>query len=208
MAGYNGRTAQSNATAVNSQIIKQRKSVNVTNGTSLAPEDLDAGTVSGMGISRNQSLNMFTDFNGQQIMNDSYAVFLANVDASSNPDFPVEFDPDLFRSHNRIIELANLEREDEAVDNPTLGLGPNLKAQNIDNVISGDIQRVDNVSPDLPGGRGFGITDPNDAGLTMGSYFKNRYSVSSDPAAPEPPREAVKGERASAPEDPYDYNQD
>ena len=124
MAGYNGRgsTEQSNATAVNKQIIRQRKSVNETNGTPLSPEDLGAGTVSGMGISRNQTLSMFTDFNGQQIMEDSYAAFLANVSASSNPDFHDEFDPDLFRSHNRIIELANGEIEEQAVDNPTLGL--------------------------------------------------------------------------------------
>ena len=90
-----------------------------------------------------------------------------------------------------------------AIDGPSIGKGPNLKAQDIDNVIAGTIVSQPTVGTGLEGGRGFGITDPEDKALTMGSYFKERYSVTSDNADDL----VTKGERHSVPGDPYRYNQ-
>ena len=205
MAGYNGRgsTVQSNATAVNSQIVEQRKKVNETNGASLSNDDIGLQTVSGMGISRNQSLSMFPGFNGQKIMEDSFEVFLANVPAMTHPDFPTNFTPDTFRSNDQIIDHAKVSVLSDAKDAPAIGLGPNLKAQNIDNVIKGTIIRERNEGTGLEGGRGFGVTDPEDKGLTMGSYLKDRYSVTSEA----PSSLVTKGERDSVLGDPYRYHQ-
>ena len=205
MAGYNGRGSdvQSNATAVNDQIIRQRKGLNATGALGLSDGQLDNQLKPAMGISRDQSKFMFSDFNSQKIMEDSYRVFLADVAASAHPDFPVEFKPSLFKSNTTLMNEAEEKLTEEAIDAPSLGKGPNLKAQDIDDVIAGNIQVQDNETTNLPGSRGFGITDPGDKGLTMGSYFKNRYSITASPKS----LEAVKGERSSYENDPYDYNQ-
>ena len=205
MAGYNGRGSdvQSNATAVNDQIIRQRRELNTTGALGLSEEDINNQHKPAMGISRNQTKFMFDKFNGQQIMEDSYNVFLADISASTHPDFPVEFKPSLFKSNTTLMDEAGAKLNVEAIDAPSLGKGPNLKAQNIDDVIAGNIQVQENETTNLPGGRGFGVTHESDKNLTMGSYFKNRYSVDSQPRS----LDAVKGERSSVPGDPYDYNQ-
>ena len=205
MAGYNGRgsTVQSNATAVNDQIIRQRRELNATGALGLSEENISNQDKPAMGISRNQSKFMFSDFKGQKIMEDSYSVFLADISASTHPDFPVEFKPSLFKSNTTLMDEAEAKLTEEAIDAPSLGKGPNLKAQDIDDVIAGNIQVQQNETTNLPGGRGFGITDPQDKGLTMGSYFKNRYSVTDTLKD----LESVKGERSSYENDPYDYNQ-
>jgi len=205
MAGYNGRGSdvQSNATAVNDQIIRQRKGLNVTGALGLSESDIDNQLKPAMGISRNQSKFMFNKFDGQQIMKDSYGVFLADIPASTHPDFPAKFKPSLFKSNTTLMGEAEAKLSEEAIDAPSLGKGPNLKAQDIDNVIAGSIEVQDNETTNLPGGRGFGVTHEGDKSLTMGSYFKNRYSVTSEPRS----LGAVKGERSSVVDDPYDYNQ-
>ena len=204
MSGYKGRTAQANATAVNAQISRQRSAMNDTSRQGLSFD----GEVSpaGMGISRDQSTAIFTGLDGQKIMEDSFKEFLKNVAASDNPDFAEEFKPGLFQSNQTIIGAAAGQLGDDAKDSPSIGLGPNLKAQDIDKVIEGYVEEKDNVKPNLPGGRGFGITDPDDKGLTMGNYFKKRYSVNDSDTEK---IEVVKGERASVKEDgdPYNYEQ-
>jgi len=207
MAGYNGRGSQvqSNATAVNSQIKQQRNAVNATNGGQLNTNAVTAGSVSGMGISRDQTLNMFPRFNGQEIMENSFNTFLSDVEASEHPDFPEKFLPSKFRSNATIINAAQNAQADEAVDFPLIGLGPNLKAQDIDQVRLGNVQSMPpTLPPILERKGGFGITDPEDKALTMGSYFKDRYSVNTSNA---PTSSVVKGERDSVENDPYDYNQ-
>lgn len=204
MPGYKGRTAQANATAVNDQINRQRNAMNSTSRQGLA---FNVGvSPAGMGISRDQSTAIFTGFDGQKIMEDSFKEFLKNVAASDNPDFAEEFKPGLFQSNQTIIDAAAGQLDDDAKDSPSIGLGPNLKAQDIDRVIEGSVDVIDNVKPNLPGGRGFGITDPDDKGLTMGNYFKKRYSVTD---RDDEKIEVVKGERASVEEDgdPYNYEQ-
>ena len=202
MPGYNGRTAQANATAVNDQINRQRIAISVRNGEPLG--DGTVGTVSAMGVSRDQSESMFAGFNGQEIMDDSFEVFLEPVDASQNPDFPLAYGPSTFRSNDQIISAAKVSMPSNAKDGPAIGKGPNLKAQNIDDVIAGTIVPVTStVGSNLSGGRGFGITDPEDKGLTMGSYFKERYSVNDDA----PSGTVTKGERDSVADDPYNYYQ-
>jgi hypothetical protein len=200
MPGYNGRTAQANATAVNDQINRQRTAINTTSGLGL--DFSSEASPAGMGISRDQSSTIFPGFDGQKIMNDSYAAFLKSVAASNNPDFQEKFTPSLFSSNNKLITTATDSVTEDAVDGPAIGLGPNLKAQDIDRVIAGSVEATGNVKPNLPGGRGFGVTDPDDKGLTMGNYFKHRYSVTGEAGI-----EVVKGERASVADDPYDYNQ-
>ncbi len=106
MPGYNGRTAQANATAVNDQINRQRTAISARNGTPLVEGTV--GKVSAMGVSRDQSESMFTDFNGQQIMESSFGEFLKDVTASSNPDFASTFTPGLFRSNDQIINTAKI----------------------------------------------------------------------------------------------------
>ena len=204
MAGYNGRGSdvQSNATAVNDQIKQQRNAINVTNGGQLNEEAINNGIVSGMGISKNQSEIMFPSFNGQEIMEASFAAFLADVPAMTHPDFATLFKPGTFRSNNQIINNAIVRRPD-ALDSPAIGSGPTLTAQDIDNVIAGTIVEEPNVGTGLEGGRGFGITDPQDKSLVMGSYLKERYSVNAD----DPTNAVVKGERDSVETDPYNYNQ-
>ena len=204
MAGYNGRGSQvqSNATAVNRQIQDQRIAINETNELGLSSDNIGLQTVSGMGISRNQTLSMFPSFDGQQIMKDSFEVFLADVPAMTHPDFATVFKPGTFRSNDQIINNAKVRRDD-ALDRPAIGLGPNLKAQDIKNVMAGTIVEEATVGTGLEGGRGFGVTDPEDKGLTMGSYLKDRYSVTSDV----PSSLVTKGERDSVPGDPYRYNQ-
>jgi hypothetical protein len=192
MAGYNGRT-QSNATTTNAQIQRQREAYQARN----------ENTNSARGVARENLLALFPGFEADTIIEKSFDKFLTKVEASSNPDFSSEVETNLFKSNNKIIGDATAARDDYAVDKPSVGSGPNLKSLDIDSVILGNTAAEENVTSNLPGGRGFGVSDPSDKGLTMGNYLKKRYSIDDNDAE----LKVIKGERSSADEDPYDYDQ-
>ena len=147
---------------------------------------------------------MFSGPTSEEIISGSFNLFLEEVAASSNPDFHTSFKPSSFRSNFTIINAAQLAQADDAVDFPLIGLGPNLKAQDIDQVSLGNVEVAEpTLPPILDRKGGFGITDPEDKALTMGSYFKERYSINSE----DPSSTVTKGERDSVPGDPYNYNQ-
>lgn len=166
MAGYNGRIA--NATMDNPQAIRQREAISTTSELGLSPEAIGQEAVTGLGIARSQS-RLFPDF---PKLDDSLSVFLETVAASSNPDFTSQFSPVTMKSFNEIKD----GQEGENPDKPSIGQGPNLKVQSIDNVISGNIQSIDNVSTDIEGKRGFGWNSDKHASAKIGSYFKNKYN--------------------------------
>ena len=201
MAGYNGRTSQSNATTSNDQMIRQRKAINETTSQGISDDALNNENVAGYGIAKSQAA-LFSGPTSEEIISGSFNLFLEEVAASSNPDFHTRFKPDTFRSNDQIINNAKARRND-ALDRPAIGSGPNLKAQDINKVIQGTIVEEETVGTGLEGGRGFGVRDPEDKSLVMGSYFKERYSINSD----DPSSTVTKGERDSVPDDPYNYKQ-
>tara|TARA_A200000159_G_C7311743_1_gene334940 strand:- start:771 stop:1376 length:606 start_codon:yes stop_codon:yes gene_type:complete len=181
MAGYNKREV--NATMVNPQAIRQRSAINSTSGFGLADDQLNNQQAMHLGIARSQS-DLFPLF---PELSDSIDVFLKAVEASSNPDFASKFSPATMKSFNEITE----EPQDDAVqkDSPAIGLGPNLKVQSIDNVISGNIESIANISTNLEGKRGFGWNSEKHSSEKIGSYFKDNYNSNDEESI------VIKGER-------------
>ena len=209
MAGYNGRlgnegdTLFQNATSINNQALKQRSAINVTNGSPLNEDEVSLGSVSGMGISRDQTLNMFPRFDGALIMREARAKFLTEVEASNNPDFTASFNPTSMKNFETIIDQA--EDDSDVIDSPSFGLGPNMKAQDIDNVIKGNIVAEENIRPELPGKKGFGWYSDSHKKQTIGEYFNKKYSFANQDEEGRGSEDAIKGERIGT--DAINYTQ-
>jgi len=187
MAGYNGRTSQSNATTSNDQIIRQRAAINVRTAQGLGEEEINNQTKAGYGIAKSQSA-LFSGPTPEEIISGSFGLFLDDVEASNNPDFHTKFSPSDMQTFNQIKVNAPIPN-----DSPAIGSGPNLKALDIDDVIKGSLptEAIPNVGNGLEGSRGFGWQDSKHTTTTIGSYLKNKYSVDSTDAS----ETVIKGER-------------
>ena len=182
MAGYNGRSA--NATMDNPQAKRQRAAINKTSELGLSEEQLSGETAMSLGIARSQK-PLFPDF---PEISDSIGVFLEAIGGSENPDFTDAFDPTAMKSFDEIT--AEPQPDAAQKDSPAIGLGPNLKVQDIDKVIEGTIEEEANISTDLEGKRGFGWNSDDHSSVRIGSYFKDNYGPADAEA-----NTVLKGER-------------
>ena len=204
MAGYNGRTdgtdndglSYRNATAVNSQIVTQRDAY---------AERMRGSGNSALGLPRENLSEIFTQFNGPGLMAASYGVFLESLGQDENPDFARGQNIKTFQSFHKTKEANKLLADDEDIlhDNPVIGSGPNLRVQDIDDVIDGNIVQTSQITSSLDGNRGFGWYDKNAAEkTTFGNYFKRRYSTTEQDARPSL---VILGERVDV--DAVDYSE-
>lgn len=199
MAGYNGRPGNAagtnefiNATAFNSQILRQRN-------------EYTGDTNSSLGVSSASTQALFSSFVPEEIMAKADLNFLeGSVSASENPDFTSEQNIQTFKNFDTIKSEAVLTVEDDAPDGPGIGIGPKLSTNDIDAAMNGTLSgSFESNGNDR--GRGFGWYSESHETTTIGSYFTNRYDFGIDRPA-DSDELAIKGERINT--RLIDYKQD
>ena len=199
MAGYNGRPGNAagtnefiNATAFNSQILRQRN-------------EYTGDTNSSLGVSSASTQALFSSFVPEEIMAKADLNFLeGSVSASENPDFTSEQNIQTFKNFDTIKSEAVLTVEEDAPDGPGIGIGPKLSTNDIDAAMNGTLSgSFESNGNDR--GRGFGWYSESHETTTIGSYFTNRYDFGIDRPA-DSDELAIKGERIDT--RLIDYKQD
>lgn len=199
MAGYNGRPGNAagtnefiNATAFNSQILRQR-------------DEYTGNTNSSLGVSSDSTQALFSSFVPEEIMAKADFNFLeGSVSASENPDFTSEQNIQTFKNFNTIKSEAELTVEDDAPDGPGIGIGPKLSTNDIDAAMNGTLSgSFESNGNDR--GRGFGWYSESHETTTIGSYFNNRYDFGRGRRA-DGDELVIKGERINT--RLIDYKQD
>ena len=148
-----------------------------------------------LGVGRNTSTT-FPKFVAGEILQESIDHFLKLVEPSQNPDFVAQggFDPTSMKTFDDLTNPASttiiIQR-----DKPNIGEGPNLKTLDINSVVEGNIDAIDEqITSNVDKNSGFGWYDESHETTKIGSYFKNKYQYGTQTAEGDNGL-VIKGER-------------
>ena len=235
MAGYTGRSNTTpedkdeyiNATAFNSQIVKQRKKIiensPIDNQSSFTLDEM--AEKGGLGVAKSTT-TFFDQFDATVIMqkaNDFFGDIAYNQasadDETFNPDFGGELNLRQFRNYDDIVTEAENQVAQDAPDQPGIGVGPNLLSpgtgEALNNAMRGQFGNRLAFSAEMEANnrrRGYGWYDDLHKETTIGNYLSDKYKFNkedersgSDAVADALPRDTIQGESINT--DAIDYNQ-
>tara|TARA_Y100000592_G_scaffold63033_1_gene98309 strand:- start:487 stop:1194 length:708 start_codon:yes stop_codon:yes gene_type:complete len=198
MAGYQGRSntpAENeyiNATAFNSQIVKQRVKLNESSPTTLQVSEEQLAERGGLGIAKSTT-TFFDQFNANEIMQKANDFFGSidydqgdTNDETFNPDFAGSLDLRGFKTYDSIIGDARVSVAEDAPDQPGIGVGPNLLSPGTDealnNAMGGSFENRDPFSPEMSANnrrRGYGWSKGQHGSTRIGNYLSDKYKFNS-----------------------------
>ena len=235
MAGYTGRSNTTpedkdeyiNATAFNSQIVKQRKKIIESSpiGSQSSFTLTEIAEKGGLGVAKSTT-TFFDQFDASDIMkraNDFFGDITYDQadtqDETFNPDFGGELNLRQFRNYDDIVSDAQNQVIDDAPDQPGIGIGPNLLSPGTDEALNlamrGQFGQRLAFSAEMEAnnrGRGYGWSSDDHNSTTIGNYLSDKYKFNkedersgSDEVTSTLPRGTIQGESINT--DAIDYNQ-